>query len=468
MRSSLKRFGPAHSNPFSIGCALKTLPKQIAAIAATLALLLCALSAPEARSVDDPTNGGTIISNRAEATYQNDAGENFTTVSQTVTVTVQTVVSLAVTPDETSPSNTVSPHAQVTRLFRVCNTGNYSDSFTLTRADIPAPATISAFYFDNDGSGTVNVGDTQVRLNDTVSPQLTPGGCLGVLAVIDTNDAASQSTITIGITARSNAANGRVEDTGTIINAVGQGAFLTNPANPNLVPSKLVNGLAQVVLSSGEQFIYTIAFKNNGDSPAQNVVVDDQLPPAIDYVSGSLQLNDRSLPDEGGESSVRDNRIRVFIAHISPGETFRISFAARHARSIADGSGLVNTASFTADNIPPVKSSPATVVIDPFGFVFAGRAGRSAPIAGARVEVLQDQDGANLLRLPPDTGFTPNEKNENPFSTMARDALVSPSVPTRWAVRAQRRITSCELPRRVTLAVCCGLVCARLNRDCLL
>src|SRR5256884_3539095 len=233
---------------------LSTRSKTIAIVSILVTILLSGSAELWARAFDDPTNGGTVISNRAEATYQNDAGENFTTVSETVTVTVQTVVSLAVTPDETSPSDTVSPHARVTRLFRVCNTGNYSDSFTLTRADITAPATINAFYFDNDGSGTVSDDDTQVRLNDTVSPQLTRGGCLGVLAVIDTKDAAPQSTITIRITARSNAANaanaanGRAEDTGTIINAVGQGAFLTNPANLNLVPSKLVNGLAQVVI----------------------------------------------------------------------------------------------------------------------------------------------------------------------------------------------------------------------------
>ena len=399
---------------------LSTRSKTIAIVSILVTILLSGSAELWARAFDDPTNGGTIISNRAEATYQNAAGENFTTVSETVTVTVQTVVSLAITPDETSPSNTVSPHAQVTRLFRVCNSGNYSDSFTLTRADITAPATIKAFYFDNDGSGTVSDGDTQVRVNETVSPQLTAGGCLDVLALIETNDAAPQSTITIRITARSNAANaanGRAEDTGTIINAVGQGAFLTSPDNPNLVPTKLVNGLAKVVVSSGGQFTYTIALKNSGESPAQNVIVDDQLPAAIDYVSGSLQLNDRSLPDEGSESSVRDNHIRVFIARINAGEIFRISFAARLARSIAGGGGAVNTASFTADNIPPVQSSPATVVIDPFGFVFAGRAGRSAPIAGARVEVLQDQGGENLLRLPPDTGFTPNEKNQNPFSS---------------------------------------------------
>src|SRR5947208_2832067 len=186
---------------------LSTRSKTIAIVSILVTILLGGSTDLWARAFDDATDGGTIISNRAEATYQNGAGENFTTVSGTVTVTVQTVVSLAVTPDETSPSDRVSPHAQVTRLFRICNSGNYSDGFTLTHADITAPATINAFYFDNDGSGTVSDGDTQVRVNETVSPQLTAGSCLGALAVIETNDVARQSTITIRITARSKAEN---------------------------------------------------------------------------------------------------------------------------------------------------------------------------------------------------------------------------------------------------------------------
>src|SRR5207237_1245268 len=85
--------------------------------------------------------------------------------------------------------------------------------------------------------------------------------------------------------------------------------------------------------------------------------------------------------------------------------------------AVISGTGLINQASFTADNIAPLKTSTATVVVDPFGVVFAGRAGSSAPIPGARVELLRDQNGDNLLALPGDGGFTPNAKNENPFAT---------------------------------------------------
>src|SRR5712691_6393329 len=394
---------------------------RITVVAALLAVWLGTSANSWARAFEGPTGGGTVISNRAEASYQNDNGESFTTVSPTVTVTVLAVATLAVTPDETVPSDTAAPREQVTRLFGVCNAGNNADTFTLTRAAVTAPATLNALYFDNDGSGTLTNGDAPVTKDEAVSPQLPPGGCIGVLAVIDTNDAAAQSTVTINITARSNATgavNGRGEDSGTIINVVGQGPRLTDPGNPNLPPSKLVNGLSQLVTSPCSQFTYTIAFRNNGDTAARNVVVRDEFPAGIECVAGSLQLDVRSLSDalDGDEGSVQNNVLEVRLARVNPAEVHRITVRARLVGTVVAGTGLVNTATITADNAPPTKSSAATVVINPFGLVFAGRAGSSAPIPGARVEVLTDQ-ADNFLRLPAGAGFAPNANNDNPFAT---------------------------------------------------
>ncbi len=387
-----------------------------------MAILLGTAANLRARALDGSSSAGTVISNRAEAIYQDETGESFTTVSPTVTVTVLAVATLAVTPDETAPSNTVAPREQVTRLFRICNTGNNTDTFTLTRFDLTAPATLSALYFDTDGSGTLTDGDGLARVNESISPQLPPGGCIGLLALIDTNEVPAQSTLTLTITARSNAANavnGNGEDTGTIVNAVGQGARLTDPGNSNLAPSKLVNGLGQTVVSPGSQFTYVIAFRNSGDIVARNVLLDDQLPSSIEYVPGSLQLDDHTLSDalDGDEGTAQNNNIKVRFARVNPGEVFRVTFRSRLTGAVGAGIGVVNNASFTADNISPVKSSNATVVVNPYGLVFAGRAGSSTPIAGALVEVIVDQAGENFLPLPSDAGFTPNEKNENPFSS---------------------------------------------------
>src|SRR6202022_975413 len=55
-------------------------------------------------------------------------------------------------------------------------------------------------------SASVSNGDAPITLNQTGSPQLPPRGCIGVLAVINTNDIAPQSILTLTLTARSNAA----------------------------------------------------------------------------------------------------------------------------------------------------------------------------------------------------------------------------------------------------------------------
>ena len=177
-----------------------------------------------------------------------------------------------------------------------------------------------------------------------MSPQLPPGSCIGVLAIIDANDTPAQSTLNISITARStavNAADGHREDAGTIINSVGVGARLTDPNNASLAPSKLVNGGAQAVVSMGNQFSYTIAFRNSGDTPARNVLVNDQLPAGVEYVASSLQLNDRLLTDaaDADEATVANGNVQVRLATVNPNEAFRITFSARTTGNVIAGTG---------------------------------------------------------------------------------------------------------------------------------
>jgi uncharacterized repeat protein (TIGR01451 family) len=388
-----------------------------------IALLLLGTSV--VRAADSGTDAGTVISNRAEATYTDDTGSSYDAVTETVTVTVMHVATIVVTPDETESSDTVAPHDQVTRLFHLCNAGNNSDTITPTKFDLTAPATLVALYFDNDGSGTLSDGDAPITLNQTASPTLAQRGCIGVLAVINTNDIASQSTLTMNLTAHSNATNavnGHAEDTGTIINVVGLGARLTDPADTNLAPNKTINGTTQTVVETGGTFAYVITFRNSGDTAARNVLMEDKLASALEYVPASLQLNDQSVSDaiDADAGSFESGVIRFRFAKVSPGEALRVSFRCRLNGAVPAGTGLVNVANFSADNVPPIVSRPATAITNPFGQVFAARVGSSAPIAGARVELLTDQDSGTLLVLPSQTGYAPNDKNDNPFVTDAQ------------------------------------------------
>ncbi|MGZ5483431.1 MAG: DUF7927 domain-containing protein, partial [Pyrinomonadaceae bacterium] len=120
---------------------------------------------------------------------------------------------------------------------------------------------------------------------------------------------------------------------------------------------------------------------------------------------------------DADEGSVVSNTVQMRLPRVNPGEAFRITLSARLTNAVTAGVGVVNNASFTADNAPPVQSNDAVVVADPLGLVFAARGGSSAPIAGARIELFANADGTNLVTLPPNSGFVPNGANANPFAT---------------------------------------------------
>src|SRR5881396_2193867 len=112
----------------------------IARVLITLAIV-CALSA----SAVAQTAGGTVISNQASATYS-DGTNSYSTVSNTVTVTVSNVSGVAITPDAGSNPTVVAGETGVIYNFTVTNTGNFTDKVHF----VPGSAHLSG-----TGSGTI-------------------------------------------------------------------------------------------------------------------------------------------------------------------------------------------------------------------------------------------------------------------------------------------------------------------------
>jgi len=392
------------------------------------ALVLVAALAAAGRGAtarDGAVGAGVVISNRAEATYADAAGVEFATVSPTVTVTVSTVAAVTVTPDETEASANVSPGERATRLFRVCNTGNTPDFYTIVAAEVTAPATLVSLHFDADGSGALSEADRPVTLEATMSPRLARGQCVGVLATVDVNAGRVGEQFTIRILARSSVAdalNAGAQDAGTIVNVYGNGARLTSPANSALPPVKLVEGRESVTTSAGQGLSYTVAFRNSGDTPARNVLLRDDLPAGLEYVAGTLRLGGRALTDaeDADEGSVVGRRVALRLSHVGVGEVIEMGFAARVSQGVAHGAGIVNTALLTAENAPAVSSSSATAVASPFGVVYQGRSA-GTPVPGARVSLYADSSNGTLVQLGggAGAGTDPNLDNTNPFGTDA-------------------------------------------------
>lgn len=369
------------------------------------------------------TSAGTTISNYAEASYRNPSGESFSTVSPTIKFNIRAVSALIVTPDESESSEVVTANQIITRKFKVCNTSNIIDNYTITQANITSPSEIVSLYYDLDNNGEISNTDLLISLNNTQSPNLAPAECISILAQINTNNVSINQRLNISITVRSNnpdTTNGLVEDSGTIINSVGKPAIFTNPDDPTLIPLKLVENQASYIANKNQPLNYLISFRNNGDVAATNVVIVDNLPEQLNYIANSLRLDGRNLTDgeDGDEGSIIGQRLVVKLNNpVAPGQIVRINFQAMIVANSTPAIGIVNIANISASNAVAVNTSQAVTVVDPFGTVYAARGGASAPISNARVAISTTQTNENLLQIPANQGFEPNLANSNPYFT---------------------------------------------------
>jgi hypothetical protein len=172
-------------------------PRKTSNGAALLHLLLAALIALAffGRAAAQ-TPGGTTISNQASATYS-DGTSSYSTVSNTVTVTVSNVSGLAITPDAGSIASVVAGQTGVVYDFTVSNTGNFTDQvrFLASGASVRVvgPGTATRAVIDVDLSGTINGGDTDIFTNgaDVLSANIAQNGSIHVLVEVSVNAGAT-------------------------------------------------------------------------------------------------------------------------------------------------------------------------------------------------------------------------------------------------------------------------------------
>ena len=170
---------------------LRTISKLL--LRATAAL---AVAAALGTQIIAQTPGGTTISNQASASYS-DGTNNYTTISNTVTVTVSNVSGLTITPDAGSNPTVVAGQTLVVFNFTVTNTGNFADQVRFlasgASARVVGPASITRAVIDVDGSGTINAGDTDIKTNgaDVISANILQNANIHVLVEVSVNAGAT-------------------------------------------------------------------------------------------------------------------------------------------------------------------------------------------------------------------------------------------------------------------------------------
>jgi uncharacterized repeat protein (TIGR01451 family) len=408
--------------------------RLVRAIGLAVSLIALATGTGEAAS---PV-AGVVITNTVTAHYQDPAGFTYGVQSNTVQLSVAAVSALAVSPKETAvdPASEGFPAGTpIVRAFTILNSGNVPDAYTVQSLTSGA-GTITAIAF-------VSASATQpVTVGTTVSPTLQPGESVKVQVSLTTAAVAVGTAFPIALTARSTnatVANGLVTDSGKMWAVAQPGASIAGPAGPTTSISKLVNQTRTHTANPGETVNYAISFKNYGGSPANNVVVSDDVPPGIVALPQSVTWN--GVP-AGAAATLAGQHLTVRVGTLGVGAVGTVAFDATVQSGTTAGASFVNVASLTADGIPVTQTTPASVLVGLGNVVYDGYGGGSSPVNGAMMTLrdfasktlvqlppVGSTGGSSLYRAPQDVligipagGLPPNTSNRNPFTTGADGA----------------------------------------------
>jgi len=215
---------------------------------------------------------GTTIGNQATATYLDATSTTRTATSNLVTTIVQQVASLTLTADG---NINVAPGGQATFPHTLTNTGNGTDDFSLTPANLGGD--------DFDLAGLVLYVDAN---GDGVPDNFTPIASTGPLA------AGAQFRFVVvgsvpGVQVGGDVAQLTITATSVFDNA--QTAFNTDVVNVS--GNAVLNVTKSISAPSGASpsgpYTYTITYTNTGNATATGINISDAIPVGMTYVPGS-------------------------------------------------------------------------------------------------------------------------------------------------------------------------------------
>lgn len=260
---------------------------------------------------------GTVITNTATVDFTV-GGTPFTQSSTPSLVTVDELIDVTVTWQNGSDVQVAAGSSDQGLLFRVTNTGNGNETYTLSVTPNLSgdnfDATNARIYFDTDSSGDFSVGDT-LYVPGTNDPTLASGAHVDVLIVSDIPGAlANGNTARARLTATSKTGTGTP---GTALVGAGDGgvdAVLgSSGGKANAVGIYIIQDVGFTVIKratvtdprggnqpiTGATIQYTIKITPTGSATATNAVVTDAIPANTTYVPSSLMLNGSGLTDAG-------------------------------------------------------------------------------------------------------------------------------------------------------------------------
>ena len=284
--------------------------------AAAFAALMLLAGAPRAFAVG--TAAGTVISNQATVNYTDSNGNPLSALSNIVTTTVSQVATVSVTPNN---AQSTVPGSILFYAHTVKNLGNGSDTIEMTA--VSGGGFVTALFFDNNGNGIFDAGDT--AMTDTDADGVVDSGPLAANAqvmilakiIIPVGTPPQVDVMTVTGTSKFNAAvSSSATDTTTIL-------------APNVTAVKSV--LPAGSQPPGTTLTYTVVVNNGGSANAVAVVLTDPIPANTTYVPGSITLDgvsktDAADADQADFNATTPGAVTMNIGAMAPAASHTITF----------------------------------------------------------------------------------------------------------------------------------------------
>ena len=311
-----------------------------------------------------PPPAGTSIGNQASATYTDSSNTPRTTTSNVAITIVQQVAAFTLTTD--GQARFAPPGGQVVYPHTLRNTGNGTDTFTLSVVNAPSGDNFDlnslALFADANGDG---LPDNNTAVTST--GPLPAGGTFQFVAVgIVPSSATAPQTAVIRVQA---------VGTATATPAVTQ----TNLDTTTVSADAVVAVTKSISVGSGAPgsgpYTITLLYNNTGNNTATNLDLFDVLPTGMSYVTNSARwsvLGATALTDVDADTqgSAPDTiaydwnitvvrRVTARISRVQPGQSGTLTFDVNIATNAQSGP-INNTATYSYDPGTGVPVGPFT------------------------------------------------------------------------------------------------------------
>ena len=228
------------------------------------------------------TAAGTVIKNKATATYKDANGNDMASVeSNEVETTVSQVATVDVTPATASQSGTSGGYTAY--AVTVCNKGNDSDTIDLSQLTTPpgAQTWTASIVNDEDQDGVYDPGEDTNVITDTGA--LAADACKKIFVVVQIDDdATNDQTASTVLTATSQFDNGKT-DTGTYTTTASAAAISAVKTVTHIDTNSDGN------IDPGEELVFKIALSNTGDATAYDIIIEDVIDSDTLYSAESMK-----------------------------------------------------------------------------------------------------------------------------------------------------------------------------------